>query len=208
MITPINWETQHHKHTKLYVNDFLRHPFPKDATPAITIHEVKTAFLSMSPFSSPGSDKIFAALIQWGIDTLGPLLTSLFQSCLNTSYFPNAWKEGTLLTIPKSDYPDKTSHKSQRPITLLSVLGKGFEKILLDRFLHHELTSTPWFHEKQFGFRKNYSTDKALLALKIQLEKDRIVGDATALLKLDIQSAFDRAWHPAILKNLIDKGIS
>jgi len=96
-----------------------------------------------------------------------------------------------------------------RPVTLLSVLGirKGFEKILLDRFLHHELTSTPWFHEKQFGFRKNYSTDKALLALKIQLEKDRIVGDATALLKLDIQSAFDRAWHPAILKNLIDKGL-
>ena len=80
-----NQETQHHKHTKSFVNDFLRHPSPKDATPAITIHEVKTAFLSMSPFSSPGPDKIFAALIQWGIDTLGPLLTSLFQSCLNTS---------------------------------------------------------------------------------------------------------------------------
>ena len=102
--------------------------------------------------------------------------------------------------------PDKTSHKSQRPITLLSVLGKGLEKILLDCFLYHELTTTRWFHKKQFGFRKNHSTDKALLALKIQLEKDRIIGDATALLKLDIKSAFNR--HPAILKNLINKDMS
>ena len=99
-------------------------------------------------------------------------------------------KEGKILTIPKTDYPDKSSHKSQRPITLLSVLGKGFEKKFLDRFLHHELTSTPWFHEKQFGFRKNYSTDKALLVLKIQLEKDRIVGNATALLKLAFKCVY------------------
>ena len=33
------------------------------------------------------------------------------------------------------------------------------------------------------------------------------LGSATALLKLDIQSAFDMAWHPAIINNLIDKGL-
>ena len=153
----------------------------------------------MSPFSSPGPDGIFAALVQWNIDILSLPLVSLFQSCLDISYFPKSWKEGTLLTIPKVDYPDKTSHKSQRPITLLSVLGKGLEKILLERFLFHEQSSSPWFHEAQQGFRKHSSTDKALLAQKIQLEKDRVVGEATALLKLDIQSAFDLAWHPAIL---------
>ena len=82
------------------------------------------------------------------------------------------------------------------------------EKILLERFLFHEQSSSPWFHEAQQGFRKHSSTDhKALLALKIQLEKDRVVGEATALLKLDIQSAFDLAWHPAILRNLIEKGL-
>ena len=81
------------------------------------------------------------------------------------------------------------------------------EKILLERFLFHEQSSSPWFHEAQQGFRKHSSTDKALLALKIQLEKDRVVGEATALLKLDIQSAFDLAWHPAILQNLIEKGL-
>ena len=69
------------------------------------------------------------------------------------------------------------------------------------------LNNSSWFHNSQFGFRKNHSTDLALLSLKTQLEKDRTFGTATALLKLDIQSAFDRAWHPAILANLIDKGM-
>ena len=203
-------DLQYHRDTRFFVyilKDFLNKPVPKNGIPKIAIQEVKTAFLSMSPFSSPGLDNIFAALIQWNIDSLSTLLAALYQSCLDISYFPTTWKEGILLTIPKTDYPDKTSHKSQRPITLLSVLGKGFEKILLERFLYHELNNTPWFHESQQGFRKHHSTEKALLALKLRLEKDRIIGEATALLKLDIQSAFDRAWHPAILKNLIDKGL-
>ena len=200
-------ENLYHYHTRTYVNDFLSTPPNKDDAPKISIQEVKNAFLDMSPFSSPGPDGIFAALVQWNIDILSLPLVSLFQSCLDISYFPKSWKEGTLLTIPKVDYPDKTSHKSQRPITLLSVLGKGLEKILLERFLFHEQSSSPWFHEAQQGFRKHSSTDKALLAQKIQLEKDRVVGEATALLKLDIQSAFDLAWHPAILRNLIEKGL-
>ena len=100
--------------------------------------------------------------------------------------------------------PDPSSHKPQRPITLLSVLGKSFEQVLLEHILFiKESYNSSWFHSVQFGFRKNYSTDLALLSPKTQLEKDCLFRSATALLKLDRQSLFDRAWHPAILASLI-----
>ena len=197
-------EDLHHTTVRFKVRDFLRKQPIKHLIAKISSTEVSTSFLSLSPFSSPAQTKF----LRLSLDYLSTPLALLFQSCLSCSYFPDAWKAGVLLTIPKADYPDASSHKSQRPITLLSVLGKGFEKVLLERFLHlKDSHNSSWFHRSQFGFRKNHSTDLALLSLKTQLEKDRTFGTATALLKLDIQSAFDRAWHPAIIANLIDKGM-
>ena len=118
--------------------------------------KVHTAFSSLKAYSS-SSDSLPAAFIQWSLDLLAAPITDLFNACLDNTYFPTAWKSGLLLTIPKvSAHIDRSSHKSQRPITLLLVLGKGFEKILLDRFNNMD---KQWHNKAQRGFIKELSTD-------------------------------------------------
>ncbi len=65
--------------------------------------------------------------------------------------------------------------------------------------------SHDWFNNNQHGFRKGKSTETAASALigivKSGFKNKKVVSCAF----LDINSAFDAAWHPAILNGLIDK---
>jgi len=181
----ISNETQQHKDIRNKVNNFQKNTSGSNSVPKISVDEVKAAFSNQTPFGSPGVDGLFPALIQWALDSLASPLANLFQSCTAIAYFPDAWKKGQLLTIPKPNHPDKTSYKSQRPITLLPIIGKGFEKVLLERFLFlSPQTRNKWFHDSQFGFRANHSTDLALLALQSHIEKMNALGSVTAFLNL------------------------
>ena len=65
-----------------------------------------------------------------------------------------------------------------------------------------------WLHEAQRGFIKGLSTEAVLLQVQKTLQSNLVrAHDAVAGVSLDISSAFDRAWHPAILNNLISKGM-
>ena len=132
-------------------------------------------------------------------------LANIFSACIKLSYFPTCWKQGSLLTIPKNaEGADFTSHKSQRPITLLPVLGKIFEKILLRHFNHDKQDG--WFNRAQRGFIKGSSTEAALFHLRSRIQSNlNSPNKGLVAISLDIAAAFDKAWHPSILKNLHDK---
>jgi hypothetical protein len=56
---------------------------------------------------------------------------------------------------------DKTLITNYRPIALLTVLSKIFEKIICKRLYHH-LTSNNILVKEKFGFRCNNSTEIAI----------------------------------------------
>ena len=79
-------------------------------------------------------------------------LTHLFNHLLRLGYFPTNGKRAKVIPIPKPNKPG-TDPNSYRPISLLSTLGKLFERILAARLTsfvnrQHLLPHT------QFGFRK------------------------------------------------------
>ncbi|KAG5870232.1 hypothetical protein JTB14_029106 [Gonioctena quinquepunctata] len=51
-------------------------------------------------------------------------LTRLYGLCFNLAYFPDAWKQGSLITILKAPDKDPSDPKSLRPIIVLSGLRK------------------------------------------------------------------------------------
>ena len=201
----LNSERPCHQEVKNFVAYKTKESTPLSPISKITKTEIHTAFSALKPYSS-SPDSLPAAFIQWSLDLLASPLAELFNACLELSYFPNAWKAGTLLTIPKeSSKVDRSSHKSQRPITLLPVLGKGLEKILLERF---NSMNIKWHNTAQRGFIKGSSTEAVLHELHKVIQSNLAhTHDMVAAISLDISAAFDRAWHPAILKNLIDKGM-
>ncbi|GBP96675.1 Putative 115 kDa protein in type-1 retrotransposable element R1DM [Eumeta japonica] len=117
----------------------------------------------------------------------------VINRCVKDGVFPGVWKSGRLLVIPKGNGRPVSDPKAYRPITLLPVLGKILEKILLE--LAPGLRGG--ISGNQHGFVPGRSTSTALNDI---LGVSR--GSAAKyvqLIFLDISGAFDNAWWPMVL---------
>lgn len=99
--------------------------------------------------------------------------------------------------IPKPNKPDTPS--SYRPISLLPLFSKIFQKIILKRIIPIVESNTP---NNQFGFRTNHSTihqvHRLVNKILYSLEKKQICTAAF----LDMAQAFDKVWHQGLLFKL------
>ena len=59
-------------------------------------------------------------------------LINIFNQSYQTGHIPDTWKSGLVIPILKPG-KDKVSPTSYRPITMLSCLGKTFERIIKRR---------------------------------------------------------------------------
>ena len=105
---------------------------------------------------TPGLDAVSAQMLK-ELPRAGILfLLNLYNAILRQSYIPKSWKLAKIILIPKPGKPLE-SVASYRPISLLSSVGKVFEKLLLKRLraLAEEDDLIP---SHQFGFRPKHAT--------------------------------------------------
>ncbi len=90
-------------------------------------------------------------------------VTAIFNAALKQTYFPDKWKLNHIIPILK---PGKVQNDpiSYRPISLLPIMGKLFEKCVLSR-LNSYLSSDNAIPPHQFGFRPILSTYHQILRL-------------------------------------------
>ena len=93
-----------------------------------------------------------------------------------------------------------------RPISLLSVVGKVFEKVVAEVVCGH-LKDNVLLSNQQFGFRSGRSTSDQLMLLTRYWQDALDVGRDTVVIALDIAEAFDKVWHRGLLEKLCAKGI-
>jgi hypothetical protein len=104
--------------------------------------------------------------------------------------------EGTsIILFPK---PGKPPHlvTSYRPISLLPVIGKVLERLLLPRLLDLCSDAIP---RHQFGFRSQHSTIHQLHRLVDFIAEGLEKKKYTTGVFIDIASAFDKVWHEGLL---------
>jgi hypothetical protein len=82
-------------------------------------------------------------------------LTTLINACIRLNYNPDAWKTEVIM-IPKRG-KNLSEVESYRPISLLQVMSKLFEKLILKR-LKPTIAEKHLVPTHQFGFRKNHWT--------------------------------------------------
>jgi len=102
--------------------------------------------------------------------------------------------------IQKPNKPPQ-SPTSYRPISLLPILGKMFEKLLLRR-LYPLLESQNIIPNHQFGFRSEHSTIQQCHRVTNLVAASLENGEFCASVFLDANQAFDRVWHPGLLFKL------
>ncbi|GBP04260.1 RNA-directed DNA polymerase from mobile element jockey [Eumeta japonica] len=111
---------------------------PKNDLAPVSLSEVQTLVKSLNTRKAPGLDDISNKAIKCFSIPLLSLLVAIFNACIKKCYFPPAWKEAEAIGIHKPGKP-RDLPASYRPISLLSGLGKLFEKILKTRLSDHLL---------------------------------------------------------------------
>ena len=93
----------------------------------------------------------------------------IYKACLKLHYTPRAWKESTVVFIPKQGKTSYQEAKSFRPISLSSYLLKGLEKLLVEQ-MDIALEEHP-IHKNQHGFQRGLSTETAISKTVNYIEK-------------------------------------
>ena len=134
-------------------------------------------------------------------------LRVIFQNIIVTSTYPDMRKLANVTTIYKKG--DKQLIKNYRPISLLPICGKMFEKIIFNN-LYSYLNANNLITKNQSGFRPGDSTTNQLLYLVNEIHEafeDPKSLEVRAVF-LDISKAFDKAWHDGLILKLKQNGIS
>ena len=131
----------------------------------------------------------------------------MFQNILISAIYPDMWKLANVIPIFKKG--DKQLIKNYRPISLLPICGKSFEKIIFNN-LYNYLNGNNLITKNQSGFRPRHSTTNQLLYLINEIHK---ASDDPECLEiravfLDISKAFDKVWHDGLLFKLNQNRIS
>ncbi|CAK1579826.1 unnamed protein product [Parnassius mnemosyne] len=171
--------------------------------PPFTMEELMWSVSSFNPKKAPGNDGLTADICEAAIAADPKLFLAIANKCLSLAYFPKKWKEAVVVVLRKPGKESYTHPKSYRPIGLLPVLGKIYEKMLIQRIKWHIV---PKISRTQYGFMPQRSTEDSLYDMvqhiKAKLKNKKLI----VLISLDIEGAFDNAWWPAIRCRLAESG--
>ena len=93
-----------------------------------------------------------------------------------------------------------------RPISLLSVFSKIYEKIVKIRLIAF-LNNYNILSNNQYGFRQNCSTIHAIYDLVYNIETYKDANNYVAVIFLDLKKAFDSVNHNTLINKLYSLGI-
>ena len=156
----------------------------------------------MKSGKAAGPDLIPPEALQADIPTTSRILQSLFEKIWNEEAFPDEWKEGHLIKLPKKG--DLGNCNNYRGITLLSVPGKVFSRIILQRI---KFQVDEKLRDQQAGFWKNRSCADQIATLRIILEQSIEWNSPLLVNFVDFEKAFDSVDRETLWKLMRHYGI-
>lgn len=166
--------------------------------------EISKIIDNLNPNTSSGLDGITCKVIKSIKLCILDELTKCINECLLRGFFPDSLKIAKVSPIFKSG--NRTDAGNYRPISVLPVISKVFEKVIytqLERYLH----SIDFLFNKQYGFRPKSNTLSACIDLTTKI-KTEIDHKKIALgIFIDLKKAFDTISHKLLLQKLHSIGV-
>ncbi|KAK3098188.1 hypothetical protein FSP39_017040 [Pinctada imbricata] len=172
---------------------------------AIPTPDVKDFLNCLDISKAVGPDGLSPRLLKEAANVLAPPMCKLFNYSLKLKQFPTSWKVANIIPVYKKNDPQKV--ENYRPISLLCIIAKVFEKCV-HKQLHNFIVSIKLLSPHQSGFTKNDSTVNQLLFLTNEFANALEDGKEIRVIFFDITKAFDRVWHAGLLYKLKSFGIS
>ena len=131
-------------------------------------------------------------------------LTNLINLSIKQGIFPDELKIARVVPIFKSG--DKALVSNYCPISVLSFVSKIYEKIMYN-YLIDFINDHNILYKYQFGFRKQYSTNHAIISLVEKINSALYNGNFMIGVYLDLKKAFDTVDHKILIRKLHAYGI-
>ncbi|KZL86237.1 endonuclease reverse, partial [Colletotrichum incanum] len=158
--------------------------------------------------TTPGSDGITTAVLKTAWPVIEDIVFSPYSGCIREGWHPTCFKEAILVILPKPGKRDRALPRSYRPIALLSVLGKGLERLVARRLawitvkpVKHQV-----LHDQQFGALPLRSCSDLTAAAIHDIECAWQRGLVTSMLTLDVKGAFDAVLPGRLVHRLRQQG--
>ena len=133
-------------------------------------------------------------------------LQLLFKSMLEKEIFLDDWKKSNVVQLYKKESTNLI--KSYRPISLLPIFSKIFERLIFDSLFNYFMQNK-LFTESQSCFIPGDSCVAQLLSITHEIYKsfDCNPPADTRGIFLNISEAFDKVWHEGLIFKLKTYGI-
>lgn len=165
--------------------------------PPVTVKEVqKTILNEINPKKAPGYDLITGQILKNLPRKALVKITKIINAAIKLRYVPQLWKLAEVIMIQKPGKPAEQL-TSYRPISLLPVLSKLFEKLVHKRLMSvvEERNLVP---SHQFGFRQKHSTIDQVHRITSVIEQALEDKKVCSAIFLDVTQAFDKVWHEGL----------
>ena len=170
----------------------------------ISPNEIVEVVKSFKSNTSSGYDDIDMKVVKKIIDNICHPLSVVLNKCLNNGVFPDKLKIARVIPVFKSGSQEVLSN--YRPISVLPIFSKVFEKCIYNRLLSF-INKCNILTSHQYGFRKGHSTSHALINF-IRNVTNAIDNEEVMLgIFLDLSKAFDTLDHDILIYKLHLYGI-
>ena len=130
-------------------------------------------------------------------------LRLIFNHCIDNGIYPCKWEKTNAVPVHKKG--DEQTLKSYRPVSLLPIINRIFERLLYNEilgfFLDKDLISA-----SQSGFKPGDSCIKHLLSITHNIYKSFDDSYEVRGVFLDISKAFDKVWQNGLIFKLQKNG--
>ena len=154
--------------------------------------------------NSTGWDDLHADIIKSSSFLVIDIIVHLINLTLTQGSFPDELKIARVLPLYKSG--DATVLRNYRPVSILPVFSKIFEKVIYRRLIEF-VNRHNILYSHQYGFRMKYNTTMALITLTDKIVSGFNNNNMTLGTFLDFSKAFDTIDHKILLDKLKVYGI-
>ena len=152
-----------------------------------TMTELSKAIDCLSQGKAPGKDGIPPEALKCGKSALLRHLHKLLCLCWEKGHVPKDMRDASIVTIYKKK-GDRSECDNYRGISLLSIVGKVYARVVLARL---QSLASRVYPESQCGFRAGRSTVDMIFSLRQLQEKCREQQKSLYIAFIDLTKAFD-----------------
>ena len=162
-----------------------------------TQEEVMKVIDSLKSNKSQNKDDIPVKIVKTYKVLFSEFIAKNINHSIRSNTFPDILKLANITPIFKKG--SKSEKRNFRPVSILPIISKVFERIL-----HTQLSEAflEIFSEHQCGFRKNYNTQTCLLLLEETWKKANDENNIFGALLIDLSKAFDCMSHELLIAKL------